>query len=249
MTDAGTVARVNVRSFFREPVTVGLLVVLPLLAIELYSQTFLAFHAQSIGVPWLVEHPDAGPGALGYMTGGLFAAATLAGVIGLFQIISARRTDGRLMLCGSSRLAVLSGRFLTIVGLAVLIANVTFVWLTLRLDVRAPLVAFGVLVLVGLLYGLVGMLVGALLARELEGSLLLIAFVDVDNVFASGIVESDSVLGAALPLYHPHALFESAVFGGPLAVERLAATAGYVLVLFVLVLVTYDRLTLAGRGS
>ncbi len=235
------------RSFFREPLNVALLVALPLLAIELYSQAFGTFHAGMIDARLLIQSRATSAEVLGYVTGAIFATATLAGVLGLFQVLSARAADRRLGICGVSTPELLGSRLAATLLITLLIADVSLVWLSLITDVARPLVAFGALALAGVIYALIGMLVGSLLPSELEGSLVLVVLADVDNVFAAGIVGDGGIVAKVLPLHYPFELFQAAIVGGTIEPGHAVYAGAYALVLFGVALLAYRRAT--ARGS
>ncbi|MFB6136999.1 MAG: hypothetical protein ABEJ42_01480 [Halobacteriaceae archaeon] len=236
----GTVADtgLRLREMARQPTTFGMVLLLPPVAIEVYGAAVASFPA----LPGL----EADPGIVGRMTGTLFAVAFLAGLLGLFQVISARSGDDRLALCGYPRSRLLATRLATMVALASLTAVVAVAVLSWRVDVAAPALAVGVLVVAGTLYGLVGVVVGTLLPRDLEGSLVLVFLADVDNALASGLFDLGGVARVS-PLYHPHELFEAAVTEGTLAAGHLLPTAAYLGVLLVAAVVATTRL--AGSGG
>jgi len=186
---------------------------------------------------------------LGAVAGTLFVAAFLPGVIGLFQVISARRADERLVLTGFPRATLFASRFLTVVAASLLTAGISIAVLTTRTDVAALPAAFGTLVGVGVLYGLVGMLVGAVLPRELEGSLVLIFVADIDEALASGIVRTDAAVTKLLPLHYPHELFRAAVTGSEIARSDALAAGAYLLGLGVVTLAVYVSMTGEGGDS
>jgi len=232
----GTAARL--REFARQPTTLALLLLLPPVAIETYGIALESFP----------DLPTLGtdPATAGRMTGTLFAVAFLAGLIGLFQAISARSGDERLALCGFPRSTLLLTRLATLVvvaGTGALVAFAVFAW---RVDVAAPALALGVLALAGLLYGLIGVLVGTVLPRDLEGSLVLVFLADLDNVLSSGLFDVGAPAEFA-PLYHPHELFTAAVLEGELAAGHLAPTLAYVAVVLVAAFVAYTGV--AGNGG
>ena len=228
-----------IREFVREPVNVALLVVLPPLVIVSYGSIMSSFPE----LPYMSGSPE----TLGAVAGTLFVAAFLPGVIGLFQVISARRADERLSLAGFPRTTLFATRLLTVVTASLLTAGVSLAVLATRTAIGAPPAAFGVLVLVGTIYGLLGMLVGAVLPRELEGSLVLIFVADVDEALASGIVRTDAAFTDLFPLHYPHELFGAAVDGNDLATGDALAAGAYVAVLGVAALAAYTTLT--GEGS
>lgn len=211
--------RANTRSFFREPLNVALLLVLPALSIQLYGVS-------------LSQFPDVGifdvNGSLvttGRITGAVFATGALAGVLGLFQMIGARSADRRLAIAGFRPRELVASRFATVFAVGLAISAVSTVTLSVlhSASVDAPLVAFAGLALAGLIYGLLGMLVGAVLPRELEGSLVLVILADMDNVFASGFFGIDESITRFAPLSHPHEVVTRAVVDGTLAVDHVLA--------------------------
>lgn len=223
------------RSFVRDPFTVVFLVVLPALSTQIYGISMAQF-------------PDVGifqiAGSLaqaGRITGAVFATGSLAGVLGLFQMISARSADRRLFICGYEAGDLLVTRFVTVALASVLVGAVSTVSLLILLSdpVGAPLLVFGGLVLAGVIYGLLGILVGSVLPRELEGSLFLVILADVDNVFASGLFAIDQGITRFAPLSHPHAIVTQAVVDGTLAVERLLPALGHVSLFAVLAVIAY----------
>jgi ABC-2 type transport system permease protein len=244
MSQFSTGVRTHTTSFVRKPLNLVLLVVLPPVVIVLYGEAMEAFSAlpllSSLGVDL---------GTVGRLTGALFATAFLTGIIGLFQVISARQGDERLVLCGFSRSTLLATRLVTVIGAAVLAAGVSLIVLWLTVSVSAPLVAFGALLLGGVCYGLLGMLVGALLARELEGSLVLVFLVDIDDALSSGMfIESSATIPKLFPLYRPHELLETAVIDGTVATDSALGGGVYLAVLAVLVFSVYVRV-IGTRGG
>jgi ABC-2 type transport system permease protein len=235
VTALGTVTRLRLRELTRQPTTLAMLALLPPVVVEVYGQGMDSFPAVGLA-------GGADPATVGRLTGTLFAVAFLAGLVGLFQVIGARRGDERLAVAGLSRTTMLAGRLATMAAVAVGAATVSFAVLTAGVDVAAPALAFGALVLAGLLYGLVGVLVGSVLPRELEGSLVLVFVADLDNVLSSGIFDVGWVAELA-PLYHAHELFRTAVLDGEFAAEHLPPTLAYVAALLVLAFVAYGRST------
>jgi|GEM_PF-666042 len=231
----------HVREFLREPVHVVLLLALPPLVVEGYGRAMASFPE----FPYMT----AVPATLGRINGAVFAAAFLAGLIGLFQVVSAVQADGRLGVCGFSRTELFVSRLGTVAAVSVGSAVVTFATLWWRVDVAAPAAAFGALVLAALTYGLIGVLIGTVLPRELEGSLVLVFVSDFDDFLASGIVDVDSPVVTLLPLHYPHALFRSAVLEGAAATDEALAGLAYLGVLFLVVLGAYVRVASGGEGA
>jgi hypothetical protein len=228
-----------VREFRREPVNLALLLALPPVVVVSYGSIMSSFPA----LPGMSSSPE----TLGAVAGTLFVAAFLPGVIGLFQVISARRADERLSLVGFPRGTLFVSRLLTVAAASLLTAAISLAVLTTRTDVASLPAAFGTLALVGVLYGLVGMSIGAVLPRELEGSLVLVFVADIDEAFASGIVETDAAFARLLPLHYPHELFQASVDGSALSTADALATGAYVGLLGLVALGFYTTLT--GEGA
>ncbi len=199
-------------SFFREPLNIALLLILPALSIQIYAAS-------------LSQLPETGMFATvdsltttGKITGAVFATGALTGILGLFQMISARSADHRLVIAGFSPIELVISRFTTILVVSLAISAVTtatLAWL-LSDSIGAPLIVFSSLALAGIIYGLLGMLVGTILPQELEGSLLLVILADMDNVFASGLFDIDESITQFAPLTHPNELVSHAVTDGAL---------------------------------
>ncbi|MFB6133757.1 MAG: hypothetical protein ABEJ55_02080 [Halanaeroarchaeum sp.] len=237
--------RLRLAEIFRQPLTLSLLILLPPVVIEMYGIAVASFpHLPALG---------ADPATAGRMTGALFAVAFLAGLVGLFQIISARSGDERAAIAGFPRRSLLLVRLLTMGVIAVLGAAVAFAVLILRVDVAAPGLAFAALVLAALVYGLLGVVVGTVLPRELEGSIVLVFLADMDNALSSGLfpvqitvsvpVVGDVAATDLVPLFHPHELFAAAVLRGDFATSHLIPTVGWILGLSMVSFVAYERVT------
>jgi hypothetical protein len=230
---AGTVA--HLRALLRHPLHLVFLLVLPPVVIEVYGMAMASFPE----VPFMQTLPA----TMGRINGAIFAAAFLAGLIGLFQVISAREADSRLQLAGFRRWELFLTRLATILVVSLVAAVAAFTVLAWQVDVTAPGVALAALALAALLYGLLGVLIGALVPKELEGSLLLVFVADFDDFMASGRADVDSPLLQVLPLHYPHELFTAAVTDGTVEAGNLAAASVYLVAAFVAVLVAYVALT------
>ena len=230
---AGTAA--HVRAFVRHPLHLVFLVVLPPVVIEVYGMAMASFPE----VPFV----ETLPATMGRINGAVFATAFLAGLIGLFQVISAREADSRLQLAGFRHWELFLTRLATIVAVSLVAAAAAFAVLAGQVDVAAPVAALAALALAGLLYGLLGVLLGAVVPKELEGSLLLVFVADFDDFLASGLANVDSPLLQLLPLHYPHELFTAAVTDGAIATGDALAALAYLGAAFVAVLLTYVVLT------
>ena len=246
-----TGTRVRLAELLRQPVTLFALLVLPPVVIEVYGVAAGSF-------PQLSTSGTA-PATLGRLTGAVFAVAFLAALVGLFQIVSARDGDRRLTIAGLAPTTLLATRLATTLLVGVGGAVVAILTVSLRVDVAVPVLAGGALVIAGTIYGLLGIVVGAVLPRELDGSLALVFLADFDTVVSSGLVPvagsvSVPVFGAVsvtdvAPLAHPHELFTTAVLDGTLAEGHLLAALGWVGGLLVVALVAYTHSTGTGWSA
>jgi len=223
------------REFVREPLNLGLVLVLPPLFVHGYGRAMENFPS----IPFMHGVPQ----HLGVVNGAMAAAAFLPGIIGLFQVISARQADGRLSLAGFGQDTLFAARFATVGLVAAIASAAAMATMLLEVTPDAPMQAYLALVTAGLLYGLLGMLVGAVLPRELEGSLVLVFITDMDAFLSSGIVEVESPVVNLFPLQYPHRLYERAVFDGSVAATDAVLALLYLLVLGLLAIVVYARLT------
>lgn len=239
MRSATVGASAHARSALRQPVTLGMLVVLPPFVVGVYGAAMSSF-------------PDVGffqqsAQAVGRIGGALFATAFLTGLIGLFGAVSAATADRYLAFSGYSAPTLFATRVLVSVGVAVVAAAVSLgSLLAFGTDVSSLPAAFGVLVLAGTAYGLIGVVVGALVPRELEGSLVLVFLADMDSFFSGEVLAVETDLVKLLPLHYPHRLFSSAITDGTLATDSVLAALAYVAVLFVAAGVAYTAAT--GQG-
>lgn len=214
----------GVRTVVREPTNVVLLVVLPplvLFAFELALEPI----AEAPGI-----EVDPGAAELG---GTLFATAFLAGLLGVFQVAGAADSDRLLAVSGYHPIEIQTARLLTILLAGTLVAAITFTtfWLRAGATPGAPLVAFGALVGAAVVYGLVGVIVGAVVGRELEGSLVLVFLADVDAFGAIGAVPTGTNVLAYFPLAAPHDVFETAVHDGTVVAGDVLGVVGYAIAL------------------
>jgi len=248
MSRLTTVTRLRVTELARQPLTLVMMLALPPVVIEMYGVAVKSFPQ----LPTL----GAAPATVGRMTGTLFAVAFLAGLVGLFQVISARRGDERAAIAGFPRWELLATRLLTMAIIAVAGATVALATLSYTVDVATPPFAFGFLVLAALVYGLIGVIVGTLVPQELEGSIVLVFMADIDNALSSGLFPIDASTTLPLvgdvgitdfvPLYHPRELFVTAVLDGEVASGHLLPALGWVFGLLAIAFVAYGHT--AGNG-
>ncbi|MFC7074750.1 ABC transporter permease [Halovenus rubra] len=214
----------GVRTFLREPTNVVLLVVLPPLVLFMYDLA-LGPITEAPGIEFVPGGAELG--------GALFATAFLSGLLGVFQVVGTVDSDRRLVVCGYHSVGVLLARFLTILLAGGLVAGITFVTFLLRSNItpERPALAFGVLVSAAVIYGLLGICLGALVGRELEGSLVLVFLADIDSFGAIGAVPTENDVLEYFPLATPHDMLDATVYEGTVSGGDAVTVAVYILVL------------------
>lgn len=233
MTKVTTGVRYHSLSFLRNPVNLVLMLVIPPAVIKGFGRAMASFPE----LPMM----SVVPADEGRILGSLFSVAFITGLIGMFQILSAERADERLVLTGFSQLSLLFSRLATIFLFCVAVSGFTLFVLQSATEPAAPVLAFGFLVLAGMIYGLLGVLIGALAPGRLEGSLVLVFAADIDGFLGSGMVSSSTTAMKLLPLHFPQALLTSAVIDGTYATEDLYPAVAYLAVLLVLVVAVFVR--------
>jgi hypothetical protein len=149
------------------------------------------------------------PGTEDYgLVAGSMGVSWAVAAAGLFGILGWRRADPRLGLAGASAVQGLLGRLLLLQGLGLLLVALFAPQIlvrssTLIADRQLLVVSLALMALVSVPLGLA---IGALVPRELEGTLVLIGVIGVGSS-----VPMDSTVARALPLW------------GPLEVLQLAA--------------------------
>ncbi|WP_248905699.1 hypothetical protein [Halocatena marina] len=227
-----TGVRSHGRAFFRARVNIALLVALPIVMIEGFGR--------AMGVVPDLPFMEVVPADQGRMLGALFSTAFITGLLGLFQIVSAQQADRRLVRTGFSPGMLLATRLATVAGFGLLVATVSFVVLYRSLSPNAPVIAFVSLALAGITYGLLGVLVGAVVPDELTGSLVLVFIADIDGFLGVGLKNTIAVK-TLFPLHYPQTLFESAALDGAVAVENVVGGLVYGGVLVTLVVLVFRQ--------
>jgi ABC-2 type transport system permease protein len=234
--------RAGALSFVREPFTVALLVLLPAVSIQVYGVSMGQFPALGL------FEATGSLETTGRITGAVFATGALAGVFGLFQMVSAHDADHRLSICGFRGVELLGARFATVALASLLVAVVGTLSLVALVteSVGAPLAILVGLLLAGGIYGCLGVLVGSVLPRELEGSLVLVILADMDNVFASGLFGIEESITRFAPLAHPHAIVTDGVLEGSLATGHLLPGLAHLALFALLAVGAYTHQTETG---
>lgn len=214
----------GIRSTLREPTTVVLLLVLPPIVVAIFDVA-LATYGAAPGIEVGPTEAERG--------GALFSTAFLAGLLGVFQIVGAAEADRRLVVCGYRPTEVVGARLVGI-GLASMLVSAityaTFAWMSPE-RVASPALTVLALLLAAVTYALLGVIVGSVLGRELEGSLLLVFVADFDSFTSLGVIPTESELLEYTPLERPARLLADAVTSGTVQTADLLGAVAYIFVL------------------
>lgn len=223
-------------AFMREPSNFVLLLVLPVFVIEGFGQAMASYPE----LPSMATTPMQS----GKIVGAAFSTAFLAGIFSLYQTLSAKAADGRLIHAGYSSKSLLAVRATAVVIVDVSIAALSFALLSRSISPDDPAAAFVFLLAGGIVYSLVGVLVGVLSPGLFEGSLVVLLVADIDAFLGSGMVQADASL-PIFPLHYPYKLFESAFVTGQYSTANGVLGLLYITVLGLLTVVVFERAILA----
>jgi hypothetical protein len=164
MTDrAFAAARMGLREQRRRPILVVLLVVLPVWFIARAT-------AVTEAIPKTIELPG-GETVLTTMRDlhavdmSVIAVGFLSGLCGVFLMLSAREADRRLVVAGFTPGEAIAARAVVLGVAVVVVTTASLVVTLLNFDVARWIPFAGALVVIGLLYGAIGALAGAVLDR------------------------------------------------------------------------------------
>lgn len=160
-----------VREHLRAPLTLVLLLVIPIFFVLIFASVLSEF-ADALGGT-LAEQ------AATSISAG-WAAAFLSGSLAFFAVSSSRSADRRLAAAGLGPIRVAMARIAAAVALAVTVSAVAFVTLWLRSGVEHPVHAAVAILAFALIYVGIGAAIGGLVQAPLEGSLLVLLVFSID---------------------------------------------------------------------
>lgn len=173
------------REHLREPLTLALLVVIPIFFILIFASVLGEF-SQALG-------GSLQGGAVTAISAG-WAAAFLCGALAFFQISSSRGADRRLAYAGFGAWRVALARLAASAAFGVLVTVVAFVTLYLRSGIEHPAHAVAAIFAFALIYVGIGSFIGALVPSQLEGSLLVVLVFSVDAFSGPTMTSSGGLL-------------------------------------------------------
>lgn len=218
--------------YWRRPLNVVLLVAVPVVFVTL-SAGALGDFADILG-----GASDLGDVEAATAT---WAAAVLAGVAGFFHVSQSRDADRRLAGAGAGAGAVVASRLASTLALAAVASAGALLALAVRTDVAGTGRVIGATALSAVIYAGFGVLVGALVRSELNGSLIVV-FAWIFDVFFGPAMGGVAPVLRLFPLHFPTLVVTDVASGhagtiGDLGLSLLWAT-GSVVVAAVALMVT-----------
>ena len=177
------------REQMRAPLTLALLVVLPVLFVVTASSVLSDF-SRALG--------GSASGAAATALAAGWAVAFLAGALGFFTTVSSHGADRRLALAGLGPAATATARLVSALGLAVTVTAAAFV--ALRLQQHVPHVTHTLLAMLAYacIYLAIGTAVGSIIHDALAGSLAVVFIFLLDVFSGPGMSKGTSGLATVL---------------------------------------------------
>ena len=189
--------------YWRRPLNVVLLVAVPVVFVTLAAGALGDF-ADILGGASNVGDVEAATAT--------WAAAVLAGVAGFFHVSHSREPDRRLARAGAGAGAVAASRLVSTLALATVASAAALAALAVRTDVAGTWRVIGATALSAAIYAGFGVLVGALVRSELNGSLIVV-FAWIFDVFFGPAMGGTAPVLRLFPLHYP-TLVETGVESG-----------------------------------
>lgn len=174
-----------VREHLRTPLTLVMLVVIPIFFVLIFASVLGEF-AKALG-------GSLAGGATTAISAG-WAAAFLCGALAFFQVTSSRGADRRLAAAGLGPGRVAVARIAAAIALGVTVSAVAYLTLWLRSGIEHPLHAAAAILAFGFIYIGIGALIGAFVSAPLEGSLLVVLVFSVDAFSGPQMTSSGGLL-------------------------------------------------------
>ena len=175
----------------RNRVTVGLLVVVPIVFVAVVGGT-IADAGELLGGQ---GGPQAETSAAGW-TAGFVAAIAM-----YFQVRSARAADRRLVLAGLAPARLVLARLATGAALALAAALASYLTLAVRTDVAEPVRVAAATLLFAVVYLGLGALTGALVSNPVNGTVLILFVWLLDVIFGPAFRPADTLVSRFFPTH------------------------------------------------
>lgn len=227
----------------RRPLNLVLLVAVPVVFVTL-SAGALADFADILG-------GTADVGEVEAATAG-WAAAVLAGVAGFFHVSTSREADRRLAAAGAGTRRVVASRLASTLALAALAAAGALLALRVRTDLATTFRVVGATALFAVIYVGIGVMVGALVRSEMNGSLIVV-FAWIFDVFFGPAMGGTATVLRVFPLHFPTLVVTDVASGhsgalGDLGLSLLWAALTMSAALFALTVTTRPHTDVSPAG-
>jgi hypothetical protein len=171
MSALGGISGSFIREQLRAPLTLALLVAIPVFFVLIFAGVLGEF-SQALGGTLKTQSATA-------ISAG-WAAAFLSGTLAFFMVSSSRSADRRLALAGLGGRRVAWSRIAAAIALGATVSAVAFITLWLRSGIGHPWHAAVAIFAFAAIYIGIGAIVGAFVSEPLAGSLLVILIFSVD---------------------------------------------------------------------
>jgi hypothetical protein len=184
LNDTAPTSRAFAREHLRAPLTLMLLVAIPVFFVLIFASVLGDF-AKALGGTLARQSATA-------ISAG-WAAAFLSGTLAFFQVSSSRGADRRLALAGLGAWRVAIARITAALTIGVAVSAVAFVTLWLRSGIGHPFHAGVAILSFAVIYIGLGAVIGAFVRGALEGALLILLVFSLD-AFSSPQMSSNGTL-------------------------------------------------------
>lgn len=183
------------REYYRNTLNLVLLVVIPIILIQSFGSSLSRLANLFSGVSLTLN--------MGKALGALWSAAFLSGLMGFFMMNGAREADRRLVRAGYHPMQVVGFRVLTVALLGLIATLVSYGVLIAQFTPENLILTFVALYAGAVIYSAVGILIGALIPGELEGSFAMLFFFVMDAFIGSPLFGTTSDVFILLPTHYP----------------------------------------------
>lgn len=193
-----------VREQLRAPLTLALLVAIPVFFVLIFASVLGEF-SRALGGTLQARSASA-------ISAG-WAAALLSGTLAYFMVSSSRSADRRLALAGLGPVRVALSRIAAALALGAIVTIVALLTLWVRSGIGHPWHGLVAIFAFAAIYIGIGAVIGALVSDPLGGSLLVLAVFSVDAFSGPQMSSAASGIGTYLPTYHAANLLVAAGVG------------------------------------
>ena len=204
MSTVALASRDFVREQLRAPLTLVLLVAIPVFFVLIFASALGEF-SKALGGSLQARSATA-------ISAG-WAAAFLSGTLAFFMVSSSRSADRRLAMAGLGPTKVALSRIAAALVLGLTVTAVALVTLWLRSGIGHPLHALVAIFAFAAIYIGIGAIAGALVSEPLAGSLLVLGVFSIDAFSGPQMTSAASGIGTYLPTYHAANLLTAAAVG------------------------------------